>query len=98
MNCKIWDKSRRPDGYGEVNFQGKTTRAHRLAYVNANGLTLADIQGKVVRHKCDNPSCVNPEHLILGTHLDNTRDRIERNRGARGERQGSAKLSAENVL
>lgn len=54
-------------------------------------------KGKVVRHKCDNPNCVNPMHLILGTQGDNNRDRDERGRTAKGEKVASAKLTEEQV-
>ena len=54
-----------------------------MVYAEANGLALEDIKGKVVRHKCDEPKCVNPEHLELGTPKDNMDDRTKRDR-ARG--------------
>jgi hypothetical protein len=53
--------------------------------------------GMVVRHKCDNPACVNPDHLELGTHADNVADRDARGRTARGERL-HAKLTEDDVL
>lgn len=55
-------------------------------------------EGLVVRHSCDNPSCVNLEHLTLGTPLDNNGDKVKRNRQARGEHNGNAKLTREEVL
>ena len=54
--------------------------------------------GLVVRHSCDNPSCVNLEHLSLGTPLDNNRDKVERGRQARGSHNGNAKLTECDVL
>ncbi|NIC05759.1 HNH endonuclease [Billgrantia bachuensis] len=60
--------------------EGRTIGAHRVAYCKANGLQLASIDGLVVRHKCDNKSCVNPAHLEVGDHSDNIRDAIERGR------------------
>jgi hypothetical protein len=54
-------------------------------------------EGLVVRHTCDNPSCVNPEHLIVGTYKDNTQDAVARGRNAFAERSGTAKLTSVEV-
>lgn len=82
-------------GYGHVRHEGKVVRAHRLAYAQANGLSLDDIAGRIVRHTCDNPACINPAHLVLGTHTDNMRDMAERgrNRQPKGSRNAKAKLT-----
>ena len=98
-DCIEWQKYRSEDGYGILRHNGKTVKAHRLAYCQSHGMNLEDIVGKVVRHKCDNPSCVNPEHLELGTQADNNRDRAERNRSAHliGEKNGRAKLTMNQV-
>lgn len=82
------------DGYGQFRVKGVAFLAHRLAYMLAYG-PIPD--GLVVRHACDNPACVNPSHLELGTHGDNAKDRATRGRGARGERHGNAKLTAQQV-
>lgn len=66
--------------------------AHRMAFLLTHGHLPT-----VVRHTCDNPGCVNPAHLQGGTYADNARDMVERNRQARGERQGSARLN-ENIV
>lgn len=88
-------------GYGIATFEGKGVRAHRLAYCNHNGLELQDIKNLVIRHKCDNPSCVNPDHLEAGSQADNIRDMMERGRhkypGYKGEQNGQAKLSQQDV-
>ena len=68
------------DGYGRKSRHGKMRYAHRLAYVDKHGLTLDDIDGQVVRHTCDNPPCVNPDHLLLGTQQDNVNDKMTRGR------------------
>ena len=72
-------------GYGRISFRIKHDyikhyRHHRFVYVQYHKLTFADIEGKVIRHLCNNPSCVNPEHLVLGTHKDNTQDMIKAGR------------------
>lgn len=67
-------------GYGREWHKGKTQLSHRVSYCAANNLEIAEIAGLVVRHACDNPRCVEPLHLLLGTTLDNVRDRIRRGR------------------
>lgn len=94
-------KSVKRGGYGITSHRGKTCQAHRRAYVIANGLELADIEGLVIRHKCDNPRCINPDHLEPGTVKDNVRDMIERGRSRLepqpGERNGRARLTLVQV-
>lgn len=77
--CWEWrgGKQGRPGfDYGRYYLDGKTVPAHRYMYENVHG----PATGLVVRHRCDNPPCVNPGHLQLGTHKDNTRDCVERGR------------------
>lgn len=69
-------------------------RAHRLAYALHYG---QDPAGMVVCHRCDNPSCVNPEHLFLGTQQDNIDDKMRKGRARLGEDHPNALLSAEDV-
>lgn len=70
--------------------------AHVIAWEIANGRTVPD--GLVVRHTCDNPPCIEPRHLILGTQAENVADMFARNRCDRtGERNNSAKVTAEAV-
>jgi len=81
-------------GYGQVKWLGRAEEAHRIAYTIAYGDVPRDV---VVRHRCDNPKCCNPQHLQTGTHADNVMDRVLRGRSARGERNGLAKLKEEQV-
>jgi len=75
-DCWLWKAFKDKDGYGRFNF-GKEISAHRISYI----LTFGPIpQGLYVLHNCDNPSCVNPYHLKLGTHIDNVKDMKDRNR------------------
>lgn len=89
--------------YGVVQYLGKQQYAHRVAYVKHHLLTMEDIKGKVVRHTCDNPPCINPEHLVLGTHSDNMKDMWSRGRGTNlpprmvGEAHPQCKVSDEAV-
>ena len=80
--CWNWTAGTSHNDYGLFSLsrlQGMV-RAHRLSFVWASGQTLQDIQGKVVRHTCDNTRCVNPDHLKVGTHQQNSDDMIQRGR------------------
>lgn len=76
--CWEWTGSTNK-GYGSISVHGSRVRvAHVVAWELHHGRALP--VGMVVRHRCDNPPCCNPNHLILGTHGDNNRDKSERNR------------------
>ena len=95
--CWNWSASTR-HGYGQFFYNGKIVAAHRLSWELANG-PIPD--GLVVRHKCpngDNPSCVNPAHLRLGTHQDNVNDKVEADRQVKGENIVQSKLTEEGVI
>jgi hypothetical protein len=84
------------DGYGHYWFNRKTIRAHRVSYQ----LYVGPIpSGMFVCHKCDTPPCVNPDHLFLGTQVDNATDRQAKGRGSklRGEACPYARLTADDV-
>lgn len=79
--CIEWTGALTPDGYPRRLYKGNAnTRYHRVVYAEAHGLELEDIAGRVVRHTCDNPKCIDPEHLRIGTPADNMRDRDTRGR------------------
>lgn len=75
-------------GYGRTYYRGQKIYLHQLAFLKANGYL-----PEVVRHTCDNPRCINPEHLIAGTPKDNSRDMLQRRR----QHKHICKLSHEDV-
>ncbi|WP_439212545.1 HNH endonuclease signature motif containing protein [Duffyella gerundensis] len=89
--CINWTGNRTAFGYGSIRMNNRTVRTHRLSYELAKGPIP---EGLIIRHKCDNPSCINPDHLEVGTTKDNARDRCERGRSVivKGEATGSCKL------
>ena len=98
-DCILWDKYRdKKSGYGIASVRGKLVKAHRLAWESANGPIPA---GLFVLHRCDNPPCVNPEHLFVGTQTDNMRDCRDKGRNkypdTRGTKHGMSKLSDDDV-
>lgn len=95
--CWIWMGARMPKGYGQIKIP-KTRRqipSHRLSYLIHRGPIPP---GKCVLHRCDNPPCVNPDHLFIGTKLDNALDMVSKMRHCYGEKQGGHKLTEKEVL
>lgn len=91
--CWLWRAGKDRWGYGQFRYKGKTRSAHRIAYK----LYVGEIpEGMFVLHKCDNPICVNPKHLFLGTLKDNSQDMVKKGRNNTGK--GSAKLTKEEVV
>lgn len=88
--CWIWLGSTNPAGYGQFWVSPKAEMAHRVSFSIHKQVIPS---GKIVCHHCDNPSCVNPDHLFMGTHLDNVMDKIKKGRHnpATGDRSGARK-------
>ena len=96
-DCHFWDAAQTKFGYGKLSSgKNKWVLAHKFSFEKAKGNVP---EGMFVLHTCDNPSCVNPEHLYIGTSKDNAQDRESRKRGnhAFGERHGRSKLSVDLV-
>ena len=96
--CWIWFASQTSAGYGNGTQDFKNFYAHRESFEDANGAGSAD--GWVIRHRCDTPWCINPDHLLSGTKKDNSADMVERGRKVtvRGENSGRATISQDLAL
>lgn len=98
--CWAWTLKKDKDGYGNFWYNRKNIKAHRFSYHLHHPLTMNMNDIKMfVCHRCDNPECCNPEHLFLGTHADNNRDRDEKGRRKiiKGEQNNFAKLTETQV-
>jgi hypothetical protein len=96
--CWVWVPTRTR---GRIRINGKTHNAPRASWI----IHFEEIpEGLCVLHKCDNPKCVNPSHLFLGTYRDNSLDSVAKgrynceSRGSPGESNGSSKLTKEDVI
>jgi len=96
-NCWLWSGAKKGSkNYGSFSIQGKDYRAHRVSYEHFYGQFNKDLN---VLHHCDNPACIRPEHLFLGTHQENMIDKVNKNRQARnyGELSPTHKLTLYEV-
>ena len=100
-DCWNWNSANSHGGYGAFGWKGKIVRAPRLSVIDSEGSIPDHL---LVLHRCDNPPCVNPKHLYLGTAQNNSSDMVRRGRskkgnaGVVGENHGMAILSEVNVL
>ena len=94
--CLEWVASKTPDGYGRFGLGGKSHTAHRVSYFLHNGESPGDM---CVCHTCDNPLCVNPSHLWIGTHAQNGEDKEGKGRGnhPKGTSHGLSKLTDADI-
>ncbi len=99
--CWEWRSAAGTCRYGTISYAGRVVKAPRVSWeLHFGPIPKGEgYHGTCVLHTCDNPPCVNPAHLFLGTPGDNTRDRIAKGRSCRvfGERNGRAKLTREKV-
>jgi hypothetical protein len=95
--CWIWTAIINKNGYGIICIKRKRILAHRFSYeFHVKKIP----EGMIICHRCDNPGCVNPNHLFIGTHADNIKDKLQKGRGdcPKGEKCVRAKLTNEKVL
>ena len=93
--CWLWTGAKSPLGYGKFYLPDGTTQAHRFSWTLVNGPVP---HGMYICHHCDNPPCVNPNHLFIGDHYDNMADMSIKGRSQHGEKQWNSKLSASDVI
>jgi hypothetical protein len=92
--CWVWTGYMRPSGYGRFSVCNKLTPVHRYSYEEFVGHVPHDLW---VLHKCDNPACVRPDHLFLGTDQDNATDKVNKGRQSKGEVARQSELTEEDV-
>lgn len=93
--CLEWAGGYTGHGYGAFDVRGATVLAHRAAFTLANGPIPA---GLLIRHRCNNPKYINPDHLETGTHADNSRDAVEAGRLPTGPGSRPRKLTPEDAV
>jgi len=93
--CHWWNSTLSPSGYGQITVNYKSARAHRVAYEMYIGPIP---KGMIIMHKCDNPACVNPDHLKTGTQQDNMDDMNSKGRRCSGENHPNSKLTKADAL
>lgn len=95
-DCWEWQASLFDAGYGNFRYLGKNVGSNRMVWF----LSYGEFPDLLVCHSCDNRKCCNPNHLFLGTHKDNAKDMVNKNRNfpPNGESNGNNKLTSKDVI
>ena len=95
-DCMIAASKLLPSGYSRVHINGKAKRLHRVVLEEKIGRKL--LPGEQANHLCNNPACINPDHLYVGSHQDNMNDKVRAGRSTQGTKSKQAKLTEPEVL
>lgn len=90
--CRLWQGHTAGEGYGVISWQGKQTYIHRLIAQQIYG-----VSPEVIRHTCDRPNCWEPTHLRDGSHADNVKDKVEKDRHCYGTKHYKSKVTEDIV-
>ena len=93
--CWLWMGAKNKNGYGVLTINKKNYLAHRLSWEWANNRRVP--KSMLIAHTCDVPNCVNAQHLFLATPKSNADDRVQKDRSAKGEKNGRARLLAKHI-
>ncbi len=93
--CRVWIGTKFKDGYGQMTWRKRVRRAHAVAWEESGRGPLPP--GMLFRHTCDTPTCVNVDHLLIGTVADNSRDMVKRGRSLLGEKNPHSFLTDDQV-
>jgi len=94
-DCWIWKDYINPYGYGTYTINGFTHMAHRYAWEQKHGKKIGD---SIAMHTCDTPACCNPDHIVIGSHADNVKDKMKKKRQAIGENIKASVLTTQQVF